>query len=47
MRGIVTELKQVGTKMMATIDWNDGLSPMKVLTENLHRVTARGVADRD
>jgi hypothetical protein len=41
-RGVVTELKQVGKKTVATVDFHDGLAPMKVLVSNLSRVAARG-----
>jgi hypothetical protein len=42
MRGIVTGLEQVGTTTVATVDWQDGLAPMKLPAHSLCRVAARG-----
>ena len=47
MRGVVTGIEPVGAKLQATVDWGDGLAPVKVLTENLRRVNERGIPDRD
>lgn len=41
-RGVVTELKEVGKKTVATVDFQDGLAPMKVLVSNLSRAKERG-----
>jgi hypothetical protein len=40
---VVAEFKEVGTKPAATVDWQDGLAPIRVLINNLSRITARGV----
>ena len=44
-RGTITELKNLGGNTLATIDWGNDDIPAKVLTANLSKVTARGIAD--
>lgn len=44
-RGIVKELKPLGDKILAVIEWDKPNIPEKVLITNLSKVTQRGVAD--
>lgn len=44
-RGTVTELKPLGDKILATVDWQNDEIPAKVLLSNLSKVTVRGIAD--
>lgn len=43
MRGVVTEINPVGRSAMATVDWQDGLAPMKVPVQALRPVAVREV----
>jgi hypothetical protein len=46
-RGVVTAIESVGDRRMATVDFGDGLAPIKLPAENLRRVDGRGIPDRD
>lgn len=46
-RGVVTAIESAGDRRMATVDFGDGLAPIKLPAENLVRVADRGLAARD
>jgi hypothetical protein len=40
-RGTVIEINPFRSKLQATVDFHDGLPPLKILTDDLSRVTER------
>ncbi len=46
-KGIVKELKPLGSITLAVIEWDKPDLPEKVAISNLCRVTEKGVMDRD
>jgi hypothetical protein len=46
-RGKVTEIKDHGGLVLATVHWNDPSVPAKVAVCNLSPVTEKGIMERD